>query len=84
MEAMCEDLRTDLGTRPAAILARHGLRVVNFNDLTEEDARCPHIAATRETVAKVNAWVAAIRYTSQSDPTSICRGSSCWVMVAEP
>ena len=56
MEAMCEDLRTDLGTRPAAILARHGLRVVNFNDLTEEDARCPHIAATRETVAKVNAW----------------------------
>ena len=77
MEAMCEDLRTDLGTRPAAILARHGLRVVNFNDLTEEDARCPHIAATRETVAKV-------RYTSQSDPTSICRGSSCWAMVAEP
>ena len=56
MEAMCEDLRTDLGTKPAAILARHGLRVVNFNDLTEEDARCPHIAATRETVAKVNAW----------------------------
>ena len=55
MEAMCEDLRTDLGTRPAAILARHGLRVVNFNDLTEEDARCPHIAATREVVAQVNA-----------------------------
>ena len=82
MEAMCEDLRTDLGTRPAAILARHGLRVVNFNDLTEEDARCPHIAATRETVAKVNAG--PTRYTNQSDPTSICRGSNCWALVAEP
>ena len=35
---------------------RHGIPVVDFESLGGDDAKYPHIAATRDTVALVNTW----------------------------
>jgi hypothetical protein len=67
MEALCEDLRTDLDTKPASILARHGLTVVDFENLTPEDARFPHVAATRDAVARVNDWAHPVHEPDQPE-----------------
>jgi hypothetical protein len=33
-----------------------GIRIISYSDLTDEDAKYPHIAATNATVARVNDW----------------------------
>ena len=55
MEVLCEDLRAEVEAVPT-ILKRHGIPVVNFESLNGDDAKYPHIAATRDTVALVNSW----------------------------
>jgi hypothetical protein len=55
MTRLCEELREEV--RPVAdILRDAGLPVVRFESLTEGDARYPHIAAMRSTMAKVDHW----------------------------
>ena len=55
MLTLCNELRAE--ALPAkAILQNAGLKVVRFGDLTEEDAKYPHIAAMRSTMAKVDHW----------------------------
>jgi hypothetical protein len=75
MEALCEDLRNELDPVPA-ILSRHGIREVNFEELTAEDAQYKsHIAATRSTVADVNKWAHLAQCDSRGEqPDAYLRG----------
>ena len=66
MEAICAELRSE-ASPVVNILAKHGLRTIDFEDLTEADARVPHITATRGTVARVNAWAHPIHHPDQPD-----------------
>jgi hypothetical protein len=66
MEALCEDLRAELEGVPM-ILQRHGLSIVDFESLGVDDAKCPHLAATRDTVAAVNSWAHSLIEPDQPD-----------------
>jgi hypothetical protein len=55
MVRLCDELRAEVHPVPA-ILREAGLRVVRFEDLGEEDARYPHLAAMRSTMARVDHW----------------------------
>ena len=59
MLRLCDDLRAEALPAPT-ILRDAGLRVVRFDSLTEEDARYPHLAAMRSTMAKVDHWAHAL------------------------
>jgi hypothetical protein len=55
MVQLCDELRAE--DRPVVeILRDAGLRVVKFGDLVEDDARYPHLAAMRSTMARVDHW----------------------------
>jgi hypothetical protein len=56
---LCNQLRAEALPAPAILLAA-GLKVVRFDELTEADARYPHLAAMRSTMAKVDHWAHAL------------------------
>ena len=56
---LCDELRAEERPVPDILLGA-GLRVVNFADLTQEDARHPHLAAMLSTVARVDRWAHAL------------------------
>jgi len=59
MHTLCDQLRRE--SRPVVeTLRAAGLREVDFNDLTEQDAAYPHIAAMRSTVTKVDHWAHSV------------------------
>jgi hypothetical protein len=55
MRNLCDELR-DENKAVSDILADANLSRVNFDDLGEEDARYPHVAALCSTVARVDNW----------------------------
>jgi hypothetical protein len=59
MLRLCDELRAE--SRPAPdILLDAGLRVMRFEDLSEADARVPHLAAMRSTMARIDHWAHAL------------------------
>ena len=59
MLRLCDELRAEALPAPT-ILRDAGLRVVRFDSLNEEDARYPHLAAMRSTMAKIDHWAHAL------------------------
>ena len=58
MFQLCEAQRAE-ETPVVDILRGANLRTVKFEDLTEDDARYPHVAAMRSTMARVDHWAHA-------------------------
>jgi hypothetical protein len=78
MLTLCNELRAE--ALPAkAILQNAGLKVVRFGDLTEEDAKYPHIAAMRSTMAKVDHWAHDLIARLQQVNTPSMR--NCWALM---
>ena len=63
MARLCDELRAE-NNSVKNIMRMHasgwsphgGIRMIDFSELTDEDAKYPHIAATNATVARVNDW----------------------------
>jgi hypothetical protein len=53
MRTMCDALRAE--NKPVARILS-GLKTMRFEDLTEADARHPHVGAMNSTICRVNAW----------------------------
>ena len=70
MLRLCDDLRAEAIPAPT-ILRDVGLRVVRFDSLTEADARNPHLAAMRSTMAKVDHWAHALIGDTFADEYSV-------------
>tara|TARA_R110000868_G_scaffold230985_4_gene484290 strand:- start:3128 stop:6841 length:3714 start_codon:yes stop_codon:yes gene_type:complete len=73
MQSLCDDLREEKSSVQDIMMKYSDdmilPRFVNFADLTAEDAKFPHIAATNATVALVNAWAHRAVFNRE---TSIC------------
>ncbi len=53
---LCNELREE--KRPVFdIMKDYKFKCVDFKDLTQEDASCPHISALRQTMIKVDRFV---------------------------
>ena len=59
MLSLCDELRAEVRPVPDILLGA-GLRVMNFADLKEEDARFPHLAAMHTTMARVDHWAHSV------------------------
>jgi len=59
MHTLCDQLRSE-SSPVVDTLRAAGLREFDFNDLTEEDAAHPHIAAMRSTMARVDHWAHSV------------------------
>ena len=70
MVQMCDELRAEV-LPTVHILKNAGLRVVPFEDLSEDDAKYPHLAAMRSTMSRVDHWAHALIGDTENDEYAV-------------